>query len=428
MLIAVMEQMQWRNMIGSEQNSSASPQTVGYLSRLVTSSCPTLSTSSKKDVLSSKQALEKSHVASAVFYASSNDIMTSQSEALPHKTNGPDDDNDYENSAEVIASNLLKQFSKSYKPRSAADAQLLVSYAEAPQKLLPVPNDIIVFADELGDDGRPIFLRGSTNWAPPRKQWIFKLHPQLKSVIVFSVSSLFEQQQYHCGGCGIKVAKMFSRRMRYCDYYGRVFCQRCHQGARSRIPARIIFQWNFKEYPVCDIAYRFLLDNRQQPVINASAIDSRFYNKVCRMKKIRELRIKLVHIWSYIRLCNIAEETITEHGNLYAIFSTVPKYMLSDADVYSIEDLENVRKGELFRVISPVVRFGQYHIEGCEHCRAQAFVCELCDQKEDLLFPFQVEYVDRCEDCGSLSHQKCGSNRRKNGIPCPKCVRIQQNL
>lgn len=40
--------------------------------------------------------------------------------------------------------------------------------------------------------------------------------------------------------------------------------------------------------------------------------------------------------------------------------------MLSDADVYSVEDLENVRKGELFRIIAPVVQYGQYHVEGCE--------------------------------------------------------------
>lgn len=69
-----------------------------------------------------------------------------------------------------------------------------------------------------------------------------------------------------------------------------------------------------REYPVSDIAYRFLLDNHRQPVINASAIDSRFYNRIRRLKKIRELRIKLVHIWSYIRLCNIAKETITKYG------------------------------------------------------------------------------------------------------------------
>lgn len=52
--------------------------------------------------------------------------------------------------------------------------------------------------------------------------------------------------------------------------------------------------------------------------------------------------------------------------SLHSIFLTMPNYMLSDADVYSIEDLENVRKGELFRIIAPLVEYGQYHIEGCE--------------------------------------------------------------
>ncbi|VDM93707.1 unnamed protein product, partial [Onchocerca ochengi] len=366
---------------------------------------------------------EKHNVDPSVFCASADDLQFSEDKKMSNEGSEVVNDDICENSAEAVASSLFKQFSMAYKPRSAADIQWLVSYAQAPQRLLPMPNDIAIFFDEIGNDGRPIFFRGSENWAPPRKQWIFRLHPELQSV-----RKLLEHQQYRCGGCGIKVAKVYCRRMRYCDYYGKVFCQRCHQGAKSRIPARIVYQWNFKEYPVSDIAYRFLLDNRRQPVINASAIDSRFYNRIRRLKKIKKLRIKLVHVWSYIRLCKTAKETITKYGNLHSIFLTMPNYMLSDADVYSIEDLENVRKGELFRIIAPLVEYGQYHIEGCEHCRAQAFVCELCDRKDDLLFPFQIEYVNRCEECGSLSHQKCATKRQKEGKSCPKCLRIQQNL
>uniref|UniRef100_A0A1I8ELZ8 DUF4206 domain-containing protein n=1 Tax=Wuchereria bancrofti TaxID=6293 RepID=A0A1I8ELZ8_WUCBA len=375
-LIAAMEQMQWRAMVENQQNFIAQAKN--------TSSCPTLAMSSSDSVDddSSEQTEEKITAGLPMFCASAEDLQYSENKKMSSRNSEADDDSICENSAEAVASSLFKQFSTTYKPRSAADIQWLVSYAQAPQRLLPMPNDI----------------------------------------------ALLEQQQYRCGGCGIKVAKVYCRRMRYCDYYGRVFCQRCHQGAKSRIPARIVYQWNFKEYPVSDIAHRFLLDNHRQPVVNVSAIDSRFYNRIRRLKKIRELRIKLVHIWSYIRLCNIAKETITKYGNLYATFSTVPNYMLSDADVYSLEDLENVQKGELFRTIAPLVQYGQYHIEGCEHCRAQAFVCELCDEKNDLLFPFQVAYVDRCEECGSLSHKKCAIKRQKDEKPCPKCLRIRQNL
>uniref|UniRef100_A0A915PV34 Rubicon Homology domain-containing protein n=1 Tax=Setaria digitata TaxID=48799 RepID=A0A915PV34_9BILA len=413
LLIAAMEQMQWRAVVESQQNF------IGCIKNA--SSCPTLTVSSELVCAGSSERTAEEHFPGpSLFSASANDLHCDQDKEMSSKNSEGDNDSTCESSAEAIASSLLKQFSTTYKPRSAADIQWLVSYAQAPQKLLPMPDDIAVFFDEVDNNGRPIFFRGSENWAPPRKQWIFRLHPELQSV-----RKLLEEQQYRCGGCGIKVSKVYCRRMRYCDYYGKVFCQRCHQGAKSRIPARVIYQWSFKEYPVSDIAYRFLLDNHRQPVINASAIDSHFYSRIRRLKKIRELRVKLVHVWSYIRLCNIARETIT---NLYSIFSTIPNYMLSDADVYSMEDLENVRKGELFRIISPLVQYGQYHIEGCEHCRAQAFVCELCDQKNDLLFPFQAEYVDRCEECGSLSHQKCATKRRKSGKPCPKCLRIQQNL
>ncbi|OZC06558.1 hypothetical protein X798_06456 [Onchocerca flexuosa] len=308
MLIAAMEQMQWRAMVESQQNPIVQTKN--------TNSCPELAVSSSECDNSSEQIAEKHNVDPSVFCASADDLQFSENKEMSNENSEVVEDSICENSAEAIASSLFKQFSMAYKPRSAADIQWLVSYAQAPQRLLPMPNDIAIFFDELGNDGRPIFFRGSENWAPPRKQWIFRLHPELQSV-----RKLLEHQQYRCGGCGIKVAKVYYRRMRYCDYYGKVFCQRCHQGAKSRIPARIVYQWNFKEYPVSDIAYRFLLDNRRQPVINASAIDSRFYSRIRRLKKIKEMRIKLVHVWSYIRLCKTAKETITKYGKLFAKYS-----------------------------------------------------------------------------------------------------------
>ncbi|VDN23724.1 unnamed protein product [Gongylonema pulchrum] len=293
-------------------------------------SCPELAASPEQNSSQPLETAPERQVGSSVFYTAADNLQEEHPEEIS--------DNEYANSAEIVASSLLRHFAALRKPRSASDIQWLVSYAQAPQMLLPMPDDIAVYFDELDRNGRPIFFRGSDDWAPPRKQWIFQLHPRCKSV-----PKLLEQQQYRCAGCGIKVGKIYTRRMRYCDYYGKMFCQR----------------WNIR---------------------------------------------------------------------LYGIFSTVPNYMLTDADVYSMADLEDVQKGELFKIIAPIVKYGRYHVESCEHCSAQAFVCELCDERDDLLFPFQLERVERCDECGSLSHRKCAAKRRNNGKPCPKCMRIQQNL
>lgn len=46
------------------------------------------------------------------------------------------DDNDYESSAEAIASSLLRHFAAVHRPRSSADIEWLVSYAQAPQMVV----------------------------------------------------------------------------------------------------------------------------------------------------------------------------------------------------------------------------------------------------------------------------------------------------
>lgn len=65
-------------------------------------------------------------------------------------------------------------------------------------------------------------------------------------MLICSVKKMLELQGFRCAGCGIKISKIYSRRMRYCDYYGKLFCPRCHQGSRTRTPARLIYQWNFR--------------------------------------------------------------------------------------------------------------------------------------------------------------------------------------
>lgn len=48
------------------------------------------------------------------------------------------------------------------------------------------------------------------------------------------------------------------------------------------------------------------------------------------------------------------------------MFTSVPNHYLTAFDVFSLSDLENIENGELFRLIHPLVQYGQLHIENCE--------------------------------------------------------------
>lgn len=58
---------------------------------------------------------------------------------------------------------------------SASDLEWLVSEEDAPQALLPLPKSWPVSPDSAEENITP--LRGTQEWAPPRAQIIFTIHP-----------------------------------------------------------------------------------------------------------------------------------------------------------------------------------------------------------------------------------------------------------
>lgn len=79
-------------------------------------------------------------------------------------------------SAENVALSLLRQFKEKQLPR-ASDLEWLVSEEDAPQELLPLPKSWPVSPDDADLTKAATPLRGTSDWAPPRAQVIFTLHP-----------------------------------------------------------------------------------------------------------------------------------------------------------------------------------------------------------------------------------------------------------
>ncbi|EYB94019.1 hypothetical protein Y032_0176g536 [Ancylostoma ceylanicum] len=280
------------------------------------------------------------------------------------------------------------------------------------------------------NDGNVAQLPGGPEWTPLREEWIFTLWKSDSIGMFCSVKTILEAQNNRCSGCGIRVEKEYMKRVKYCDYYGKVFCQCCHQGSKSIIPARILHTWNFNEFAVSDLAFHFLTEIRDVPAINVCSVAPHIVEKIRVLKHVIVLREKLSYMWDYVKECPDAEETVTKCGNLRTLFTSLEQHLLHSLDLFSLSDLIRVHNKDMSALLEPIVYYAKCHIEACEHCKQYAATCVFCENGQELLFPFQLEKVYKCNTCGSLSHLKCQAKfRRKTSSDkgCKKCFQANKD-
>uniref|UniRef100_A0A2K6LNK9 Rubicon autophagy regulator n=1 Tax=Rhinopithecus bieti TaxID=61621 RepID=A0A2K6LNK9_RHIBE len=299
-------------------------------------------------------------------------------------------------SAEAVAMGLLKQFEGMQLP-AASELEWLVPEHDAPQKLLPIPDSLPISPD----DGQHadiyklrIRVRGNLEWAPPRPQIIFNVHPA-PTVCAFGA-------QIH-----------YIKRLRYCEYLGKYFCQCCHENAQMAIPSRVLRKWDFSKYYVSNFSKDLLIKIWNDPLFNVQDINSALYRKVKLLNQVRLLRVQLCHMKNMFKTCRLAKELLDS-------FDTVPGHLTEDLHLYSLNDLTATRKGELGPRLAELTRAGAAHVERCMLCQAKGFICEFCQNEEDIIFPFELHKCRTCEECKACYHKACF----KSGS-CPRCERLQ---
>nr|KAF6478463.1 rubicon autophagy regulator [Molossus molossus] len=312
-------------------------------------------------------------------------------------------------SAEAVAMGLLKQFEGMQLP-AASELEWLVPEHDAPQKLLPFPDSLPISPD----DGQHadiyklrIRVRGNLEWAPPRPQIIFNVHPTPTRKIAVA------KQNYRCAGCGIRTDPDYIKRLRYCEYLGKYFCQCCHENAQMVIPSRILRKWDFSKYHVSNFSKDLLVKIWNDPLFNVQDINSALYRKVKLLNQVRLLRIQLYHMKNMFKTCRLAKDLLDS-------FDTVPGHLTEDLHLYSLNDLTATRKGELGPRLAELTRAGAAHVERCMLCQAKGFICEFCQNEDDIIFPFELHKCRTCEECKACYHKACF----KSGS-CPRCERLQ---
>ncbi|XP_039279573.1 run domain Beclin-1-interacting and cysteine-rich domain-containing protein isoform X2 [Nilaparvata lugens] len=312
-------------------------------------------------------------------------------------------------SAEAVALSLLSQFSDKQLPR-ASDIEWLVSEKDAPQQLLPLPRSWPVSPDEAEDQDmrQATLLRGTTDWAPPRPQVIFTLHPSPVRRV------LMTKQNYRCAGCGMKVVPDYAHKYRYCEYLGRFFCTGCHMNQQAIIPGRVLSKWDFAKYPVSSFSYRLLDQMFSDPLFNIEDHSPNLYRRVRCLEKIRTLRLQLFYLKDFLLTCRFAHD-------LAKSLESEPPYILMEPDVYSLQDLISSKSGELGERLKELVSNATAHVKSCQLCQVRGFVCEVC-RSQEVIYPWELERVVRCMKCGSCFHSNCYSPK----LDCPRCLRILQ--
>uniref|UniRef100_A0A3B3YVC6 RUN domain-containing protein n=1 Tax=Poecilia mexicana TaxID=48701 RepID=A0A3B3YVC6_9TELE len=315
------------------------------------------------------------------------------------------------NSAESVAMGLLRQFEGMQLP-AASELDWLVPEHDAPQKLLPIPDSLPISPDdgEHADIYKlRIRVRGNLEWAPPRPQIIFNIHPAPKRKIIVA------KQNYRCAGCGTKIDPDYIKRLRYCEYLGRYFCQCCHENAQAIVPGRVLRKWDFSKYYVSNFARDLLSKISGDPLFNPSDINNGLYKKIKSLESVRVLRVQLFHMKNLFKTCRLARGVLDQ-------FDSVPGHLTEDLHLFSLNDLTAVRNGELAPRLKELLKLGTMHVAGCVLCQAKGFVCEFCNNDKDIIFPFQLSKCQRCEECHACYHQSCF----RTGKDCPRCRRLAE--
>ncbi|XP_029792595.1 protein associated with UVRAG as autophagy enhancer isoform X2 [Suricata suricatta] len=311
------------------------------------------------------------------------------------------------NSAERIAKELYRVFRKcwmlselDHQPAGAPSAAgSVVVNEERVRKDFESSVDVV---QEIKFKSR---IRGPEDWEPPRFQIIFSVHPPLKRELVVAA------QNFLCAGCGTPVETKFVKRLRYCEYLGKYFCECCHSYAETCIPARILATWDFRKYYVSNFSKRLLDGLWHQPVFNLLSVGHSLYAKAKELDRVRETREQLFHIKKLLKTCRFAERALKE-------FEQVPGHLTNELHLFSLDDLVRVKKKLLVPLLKDILKASLAHVAGCELCQGKGFICEFC-QSAAVIFPFQTETCRRCSGCRACFHKRCF---RSSG--CPRCARI----
>jgi hypothetical protein len=250
---------------------------------------------------------------------------------------------------------------------------------------------------------------------------VYSNDPEVKRFLkqlpkIFNESG-YNEQDYKCYSCRRPVGLVFGQ-SRLCHFDGHHYCSECHLSEKSVIPSRILCNWDFSRYPVSKRNQHFLTLISNEPMFELRKMSPKLYEVCPELREIEELRRQAFFVRSYCTTC--VQDSIS-----FELTKLVwpREHLIKQTDLYSLEDLIQIKSGSLKQVLKNVITFGKQHVLSCVLCCQKGFICEICKSSQ-IIYPFDTESVHRCNECHSIYHKAC-FKLKIGEESCPRCQRLR---
>ncbi|KAM4624238.1 pleckstrin homology domain-containing family M member 1 [Polymixia lowei] len=223
-----------------------------------------------------------------------------------------------------------------------------------------------------------------------------------------------DAQNFKCAGCPKQIGVSMGR-ARLCEFSGQYYCDSCHQGDVTIIPARMVHNWDITPREVSRKALRLLAQIAQEPLLNLEQLNPELLEHAEPMAQAHCLRRRLRLLGDYLLTCR--------SGACKKVQARMEQrtYMLESSHMYSVMDLRQIAEGQYATYLNTLVQFASNHVHHCDLCTQRGFICQICHDS-DIIFPFQFDNTSRCKHCKAVFHLAC----KASSSSCPRCLRIQK--
>jgi len=209
---------------------------------------------------------------------------------------------------------------------------------------------------------------------------------------------------------------MIYGKSRLCHIDGHLYCTECHTDEESIIPAQIIYNWSFRKFPIAKHNKKRVMSIETEPIFDIKLLSPLLYSVIDEMAEVLQLRTQLFFLHAYLFTC---QESVAVKMRKMV---WPREHLFEHIHLYSINDLLQVYNNTLVPTLKQVINFARAHVMSCALCKLKGYYCEICKGSQ-ILYPFDTDSTQRCENCKSVFHIKC-FDEKYDKHSCPKCLRM----